>query len=297
MEKTIETWTEEYVNEFYFKGFLERYPRWLENVSTDEEKKVLNKVLMKMEFYSRLEIKEILGDKIKAYKPQCNGFENTNIFPMVSRNRRYNGSYEIIAQLVELDKEMEMENNPLFPYKETVLMDIRNIANDTDTVITVDDICGTGGTLDKFLYANRKYFNRKRVIVLFLVVTKVAIKEIKKIKQKYYYLDLIIDYCYVAEKLSDTKYLLDEELKVLEVIEKTLWNEGNKNILGFRDSQLLVGFSHNIPNNSISSIWYKNELGIRKDWNPLFARYTKKSKVSKQERKEQNYSAKRHSRK
>lgn len=49
---------------------------------------------------------------------------------------------------------------------------------------------------------------------------------------------------------------------------------GNINALGYGDCQLLIGFHHNVPDNSLPIIWY-NETGTVK-WIPIFKRYSKK---------------------
>jgi hypothetical protein len=43
-------------------------------------------------------------------------------------------------------------------------------------------------------------------------------------------------------------------------------------ILGFGDCQLLIGFSHNTPNNTLPIIWYDEENIV---WYPIFKRYNK----------------------
>jgi hypothetical protein len=43
--------------------------------------------------------------------------------------------------------------------------------------------------------------------------------------------------------------------------------------LGYKDSQLLIGFHHNTPDNSLPIIWYDEE---EISWNPIFRRYNKK---------------------
>ncbi|AEA61331.1 phosphoribosyltransferase-like protein [Burkholderia gladioli] len=43
--------------------------------------------------------------------------------------------------------------------------------------------------------------------------------------------------------------------------------------LGYKDGQLLLGFSHNTPNNTAPIFW--NE-GVRAPWNPIFLRYDKR---------------------
>ncbi len=284
MIKTIEEFADTYKDERYFTDFLERYPSWIENVETDEERTILSKIVVKMTFFSKVDIKRNLRDKILHYKLIYNELEKSHILPMISENRRHNGAYELIQQIVELDKESYYRGEELLPYKDTVIYDVREIREDVDTIIIVDDICGTGGTLEKFLEKNKDYFLNKKLIILFFVVTKVAEEKFEKLKIQYKGLE--IDYIQIEDKLYNSEYLSEKEFEILRNIERSLWNQGSKNILGFRDSQLLIGFSHNIPNNTISSIWYKPALGRRDNWNELFTRYTKKNRP---QRKAQNY--------
>lgn len=44
--------------------------------------------------------------------------------------------------------------------------------------------------------------------------------------------------------------------------------------LGYRDCQLLIGFHHNIPDNTLPVIWYSGTQGPI--WKPIFKRYPKK---------------------
>jgi len=50
----------------------------------------------------------------------------------------------------------------------------------------------------------------------------------------------------------------------------TKWVERDK--LGFRDSQLLIGFHHNTPNNTLPVLWYDEAM---MKWFPIFRRYNK----------------------
>ena len=45
------------------------------------------------------------------------------------------------------------------------------------------------------------------------------------------------------------------------------------NALGWRDSQLLVGFHHNTPNNTLPIVWSGGSGGT--PWTPIFRRYPK----------------------
>ena len=44
-------------------------------------------------------------------------------------------------------------------------------------------------------------------------------------------------------------------------------------VLGFEDSQLLIGFHHNTPDNTLPIIWFDEPRTLR--WNPIFRRYPK----------------------
>jgi hypothetical protein len=46
-----------------------------------------------------------------------------------------------------------------------------------------------------------------------------------------------------------------------------------KNPLGYKDSQLLLGFHHNIPDNTLPVIWYAEP--DHPEWEPIFRRYEK----------------------
>lgn len=276
-------------SEIYFSNFLERYSNWLGNMKTEEEVNVLKKLIEEMKFYSKIDIKSLIKTKIYKLKSDHQNFENTNIIPMVSNNRRFNGSYDVIALLKEIDREEAIIGREVLPYKDTIVMDPREIDENSDTVLIIDDICGTGGTLEEFFEDNILLFNNKNVIVLFLVINKHAQTKLEEIKRKYKDINLSIDCCEVVDKLCNYKYLSEQEFEILEKIERSLWRRKHRNIMGYENSQLLIGFSHNIPNNTISSIWYESKLGKRKEWSPLFSRYTKRSK---KDRSKKNYGVK-----
>lgn len=54
--------------------------------------------------------------------------------------------------------------------------------------------------------------------------------------------------------------------------EPTLSRRSRRDRLGFRDSQLLIGFHHNTPNNTLPIIWYDEK---HVEWVPAFRRYNK----------------------
>jgi hypothetical protein len=45
--------------------------------------------------------------------------------------------------------------------------------------------------------------------------------------------------------------------------------------LGYEDSELMLGFSHNTPDNTLPIIWFEREHGANEPWYPIFRRYPK----------------------
>lgn len=45
--------------------------------------------------------------------------------------------------------------------------------------------------------------------------------------------------------------------------------------LGYQESELLLGFSHNTPDNTMPIIWFEQEHGTGEKWYPIFRRYPK----------------------
>ena len=46
-----------------------------------------------------------------------------------------------------------------------------------------------------------------------------------------------------------------------------------RHVLGYEDSQLLIGFHHNVPDNTLPIIWFDGPDGVA--WKPIFRRYPK----------------------
>jgi hypothetical protein len=77
---------------------------------------------------------------------------------------------------------------------------------------------------------------------------------------------------------DDSRYFLSAEASIIKAkCEQMCLDYGRRLLpsdpLGFGDCQLLIGFHHNTPDNTLPVIWYDEEAGPA--WFPLFRRYTK----------------------
>lgn len=281
LEEYLESLKSNFSDEAYYKNINESHEKWLNNVESESDKLILNKLFLNLIFFSKKEIKERLHEEIIKLEKKHYNLNQTVMLPLSPVDGRYSGSNELIGLLKEFDREEQiMFDRRILPLKLSILNDL-NYADEADTLIFLDDIVGTGGTLETFIAFHYNRLKNKKIIFLFLTVTKEAIKKFGEIQVKYNDIKFEFIYCRLLEKVSENDILTSKEYERLVEIEENLWGKGNNNILGFKKSELLILFSHNIPNNTLSNFWYpKND----NKWYKLFKRITVPN------RKKQNYS-------
>ena len=284
VDELIQTFIEKHgTEERYMKGLKEKFISWLANADDDEIKHILIELFASFYFYTKIEIKSILHKQLKDALDKAD-LCSTSILP-VSKKNGGASSFDIIGLLKEIVREHEINVG-----EHTILRNISDMPKDTDTVILFDDISGTGGTVNAFLKEHQDHLRGKETILNLICVTPDARKEIKeelmKINLK---VQLVVEHEY-DKVFSKHEFLGETHQESLYKFEEQIWGRSNNNILGYKDSQILIGFSHNIPNNTISSFWYHPDFrGLKKNWNALFKRDTLRSRT-KDARKKQNFS-------
>lgn len=294
MEDTLEDYLFQiqkiYGEERYFRNLNTIYDTWINNVKTDKDKDVLNLLFQKFKFYSKKELKTILSNKLhEEIYPKIN-LEDAALIPLVPIDGRNSGSNELIGLINELYREEEISkrvegtnkeiDKSILPYKDFSLTNLDS-ASSYKTIIIIDDIMGTGDTLEKYIKYNYDKLLEKEIKFLYIAVTEEGLAVLKEIKNEYTELNIELIYNDLLEKVSKSKILNNDEYRRLTEIEKKVNKKGKKFILGYKGSELLVIFSHNVPNNTIRSFWWDD-----RGWRPLFLRF---SNNDRKNRKVQNY--------
>jgi hypothetical protein len=244
---------------------------------------------------------------VQEIRKQSNGTTDfsviTSKFQKIERATRFIGignPSESGAHLLYVFRTENQIANNLF-------LDASQIADDTslkDTsvkqYIFIDDFCGTGSQADKYL---RPIVTKVRSLdptiklsYLMLFATKVGRDNVIK-SNLFDNVQAVVDLddsfkCFH----NDTRYYINDHPPFIDkdftqnfceeygkqlwttIYNKmgvkdpklTLWVERDK--LGYKDSQLLIGFPYNTPDNTLPIIWY-NE-GIM-PWSPIFKRHNK----------------------
>lgn len=166
--------------------------------------------------------------------------------------------------------------------------------------VFIDDFCGTGDQAKSYskeiVEFIKKLNNKVEIDYLTLFSTKDGINNVRK-DTMFSYVDAVfeLDNSYKCFE-GNSRYFLNQSnfidkqfalnmckkygkklyysLCLLEGLDK---NKSDKlselHSLGYKNSQLLLGFNHNTPDNTLPIIWYdEDDL----PWTPIFKRYNKK---------------------
>ena len=147
-----------------------------------------------------------------------------------------------------------------------------------DTIIFIEDFCGSGTQAteyyEKFVKPIKKKYKKIRILFHSLFATQTGF-------------NIVNDLGYDEVK---TLFLLDESFKCFSN-ESRIFNETHNETknqcqiictthgenlckehpLGYKDGQLLIGFYHNTPNNTLPIFW-----STAPSWTPIFKRYRKR---------------------
>lgn len=122
-----------------------------------------------------------------------------------------------------------------------------------------------------------KLISDRKVYVLLLVADKKAIENIKEELKYIIEIEVIssIELDKRSKGFSDNSYIFNGNHKLKKVCEEFASHYGEKlcgkdHCLGFRNSELLMGFFYNIPDNTLPIFWDK-----RNNWSPIFERADK----------------------
>ncbi|PAE23883.1 hypothetical protein [Bacillus sp. 7894-2] len=270
-EEVVQSFIDKYgEEEYYTKNLHSKFISWLSNTEDQEVKDILIELFSEFNFYTKIEIKRILHKQLKDSLCKVD-LNCTCILPLIAKDGR-SSSFDMTGLLKEIIREHDIEI-----FIDTIKTDFRFVDEDIENIILFEDISGTGGTVIKFLKDNTKFLEGKKVILNLIATTVSAKREIEEyLKHSRIDIELVVEHQYSKVFLKHPS-LNETHRQLIYKFEEEIWGRDHNNILGYKDSQVLVGFSHNIPNNTLSSFWYHVDFeGARQEWHSLFKRNTGK---------------------
>lgn len=178
--------------------------------------------------------------------------------------------------------------------------DLRAIPEDEwaliENIVVIDDCCGTGGSLGKFIELSKRNFSGKTIYYLVLHALEAAKETIHQIEEKY---SICIHLVAInTRKLATELVSPDNAVEARERVKyasKEMHISKNY-VLGKDDSEGLMAFYNNTPNNTIGLFWYrsdKNEPLFPRDFGktPSWRPSINAMKKTREQRKKDNYVA------
>lgn len=261
---------------------FQRYPEWLKAMP-EELAVMVNSLMEGFDYYSHMTINK----KLKALHEELQKlhsieFDNTIYCMLPNQEGRINSGYEYLIEyklINQISKHVVIPN-----LKEISEQDLSNIKN----IVFIDDFCGTGKTFKDYIESVGKIVQGKHIYYLVIHIMDKAISCIEKYGLDRY-LDIHVLYQMRTPKAFEREFQLAKkraEFRRLSIE----YGLPKKNVLGFNNTEALVAFYNNTPNNTLEIFWRNTENN-----NALFPRVDderpswKKMNKDKKSRNESNY--------
>ncbi|TQR36461.1 phosphoribosyltransferase-like protein [Brevibacillus brevis] len=253
---------------------------WIKHAS-EEEKHVLIRLLKRYQYYSMVKVNSTFIELHRQFIQQFhdvldqvqNAFTNTLFFPVFSKGGTRTSSVDMHGCYQRAN---DLSKHCFKLDFRSVIQEERIDLHSIENFVFIDDIIGTGKTFVKFMKSlytiYGDYLNQKRIIYITLEGFQSGIDSIKQYASVHGINVNIIcsnihikaftqNHIFQQEEVAFSRQLIyDLELRI---------NNGREDdyVLGYQQSEGLVSFYHNIPNNTLSCFWRGNQ----KNWNALFS--------------------------
>lgn len=242
----------------------------------NEIKDILIELVKNYNYYSREKINIIFHDFYIQIEKKFSENTASTIYSIIEDKQKINSSSSLLEEFRLLNS---ISSDYGYFLDDLSLEDLDNIEN----IIFFDDIIGSGKTIKTFFEDNKLKLQKVKCYIYCIEILNPAIIYLNSFFEKNNIECDIVAYN-IQDKVFENSLIFGSDAKkkeeALRIFEETvLWKKGNPNVLGFDNSQAIVSFFRNTPNNTISSFWCsKNE------WKALFPRNNEKPDFIKMRR-------------
>jgi hypothetical protein len=280
---------------------------WLSNFKEKERESLLF-LLTQFIYFSKLQIDNMLvsiyRDFYKYVIVENYRLNNNDTTDISSINNHFNNSKRK-SRFIPIGNPSESSSSLLGEFRKTnsikkdLFIERSELLNltlgDIEHFVFIDDICGSG---HQAYNENKKYvshiknrFPHSKIHYYSLVGLEEGLEYLNK-NRDYDYLESVLRLdktykCFSSEsrifKNNEDSINQDDLKEICEYYGIQLYesillrqrydvSQANHHKLGYNDSQLLIGFYHNTPDNTLPIIWYNEDMIT---WNPIFPRANK----------------------
>lgn len=234
------------------KSFDRDFETWMMQFP-EENKSVVLALVTHVEYWSHRKVNEYLKILHQKLLREYSIDDNNTIYTYIkSEDGHHNSSIDYWVEYQGLN------NLSKFICYDDITMLPEYVWDYIENIIIIDDFGGTGDSLIKALGRNHNIYRNKQVIFIAIGMMKDAINNIKAYSNKQ---SINIEFvnAFIQEKAFERNFFENnaaarEEVKQLCVAKKI----PRTDIMGYKDSQSLVSFYNNTPNNTLGIIRYSN---------------------------------------
>ena len=264
------------INEFELQE--QKVVDWFSNFANEEQYILALKIFFLIDY--RTNKKSI--DMIRIYKTQINQsmhkLNRENII-LISSDRNDDSSNRFIYDIA---KNWEISESNIFRKSE---LKEDTITNNKNFFVFFNDTHGTGNQFINEFKDTIDSIKEENCAILSITMTDIAKKRFKKDLPNIALVQPNFQSTKDIFKHQDNQKLNSTDINLLKELGENIYSKG---ILGYKDTGLLVAYSHQCPNNTLPIIWANgdnNKVLNDKDgypWNPLFE-YKKIKEIKKKE--------------
>lgn len=278
----------------------DQYTKWLSNFEDGKEKIYAMFLLSKFMYFDNDTIRELMiriyedlykRPIIYAIREQNGGTKDPKIIESafkeaLSRTRflSIGNPSESSAHLLYffrqencLSRELFISPHELFMHSkdgDDIIAELR--IDGIERIVLLDDFCGSGNQATTFHDQFVKYLKEKAPHIQISYFALFAIKDGLRIVR-----DLLFDQAEAVFVLDESykcfsdksRFFIDEDADLKDPCREMCEKYGKQissNPLGYKNCQMLIGFHHNTPNNTLPIFWQE-----KYGWNPIFKRFVK----------------------
>jgi len=261
----------------------EKFPGWIGQFSANEREVILE-MINEFSYYSRETVSNNLAELSNVLERDF-GIHNNALFTYIKKkNGKICSSIDYWIDFCRKNKiapEYTSDDLNSFPDEHW---------SRVDNIVVIDDCCNSGGSLEKYLEECTKSFEGKNLYYVVICAMQDACERVKSIAE-----DKKSNIVLIAKEIKHKAFSLENIHKLCsaEAFAEYSLALGIPKFfsLGFHNSQSLMAFYNNTPNNTIGIFWYKTPKN-----EPIFTRRDRAVPLweiieAKKSRTEENYNA------
>ena len=243
---------------------IENVIKWFSNFLNEEEYNLALKLFFLIDFRNN----QLSLNTIKFYITSIKQIMYQNILNniiLVSSDENTDSSNRFIYDIA---KKWEIHESRVHRKKE---LNSSIINNKSNFFIFFNDTHGTGNQFVKDFKSTINTIGEDRCAITCLCITQIAIDRFKNEFPKIALLQPNFQSTKTIFQHQDNNKLTSSDIELIKKLGEKVYSKG---VLGYKDSGLLIAYSHQCPNNTLPIIWANgnnNKVdGSAYPWNPLF---------------------------